>query len=371
MKKITLLLGVVLSFVLFTRVSGQSWTKMDVPALEGKWSLNGIHFTSATNGWAVGYFDESTVSKGDSKGLVLQFKNGNWVKADIAAPSANWTLHGVWFLNDNEGWVFGQNKETMKGLLLHYKSGSWEQVDPGMVATKEWKLFDVFFLNSNEGWAVGGSDGKDSPVLLHFANGNWSVETSKEFSKQTVLAIHALSPDNVYAGGFREGEWGLTGASRAQGSFVISKSTADWEAAKLPLLSKNIICHDIVCIDANNVYAVGWMPAFQNAPETGKVLYFNGKKWSEGTVEGTPKEWNLMSAAFESADKGWAVGFSENKGILVEINKGKWIAIGKKSEPQVSDKWQLRAVSYDGAANYYTAGVDLKTEKGIILLLNK
>mgnify|MGYP000853826658 CR=1 FL=1 len=360
----------VLGFVAFAAMAtAHTWTSMNLPEMSGKWVFTGITFPSPNSGWAAGYVDESTSTKAISKGFVMQFKDGNWKLSEFASPSDNFTFHGIWFLSENEGWAFGQ--DNAKGLLMLYKNGNWEKVDLSIVKATEWKLYDVFFLSNGEGWAVGGCDGKEKPVLLHFSAGAWKQEDSKEFGKQTIMAVSAINADNVYIGGFRDGEWGLTGMNRANGSFILSKAGDEWEPAKLPLLSKNVICRDIICLDANNVYGVGWMPAFQNAPETGKVLFFNGKKWTELSVENTPKEWNLMSVAFESPGKGWAVGFSDNKGLLVEINKDKWAALGKKSEPAVSDKWLLRSITCDGAGNYYAAGGDSKSNKGVILKLAK
>lgn len=360
----------VLGFVAFSDVApAQTWTQMTLPEMTGKWVFTGIAFPTPNSGWAAGYIDESTTSKAISRGFIMHYSDGNWKVSDFAPPSGHFTFHGIWFLDENEGWAYGQ--DNTKGLLMHFKDGNWKMVDLSMVKASEWKLYDLFFINSSEGWAVGGCNGKDKPVVLHFFSGTWKQEDSKEFDKQTLMAIGGTSSGSLYAGGFREGEWGLTGANRANGSFVLSKAGEAWEPAKLPLLSKNVICRDIICLDESNVYGVGWMPAFQSAPETGKVLFFNGKKWAEISVENTPKEWNLMSVAFESTEKGWAVGFSDNKGLLVEISKDKWVALGKKSEPVVSDKWVLRSIAHDGAGNYYAAGGDSKSNKGVMLKLAK
>lgn len=112
----------------------------------------------------------------------------------------------------------------------------------------------------------------------------------------------------MFAGGFREGEFGLVGAKRPQGSYIIYKTKSGCETAKLPLLSKNVITRNIFCLSPTNVYAVGWMPAFQSAPETGKILHFNGSKWNELEAADVGKEWNITSIAFESADMGWPLG---------------------------------------------------------------
>ena len=36
-------------------VYGQWWDSVNPPSVSSSWSLSGVHFTSATEGWAVGY----------------------------------------------------------------------------------------------------------------------------------------------------------------------------------------------------------------------------------------------------------------------------------------------------------------------------
>lgn len=353
-------------------VSGQTWQLLNMPDVPGKWTITGIHFTGPNDGWAVGYnYDEVGFAKNIVHGIILQYKDGTWKNADFKAPSADWTFHGVWFLNQQEGWAFGQEKEKKTGLLMHYKNGLWETVDLSFISMKEWVLYDVFFQNEKEGWAVGSTYGKDKPVLLHYINNKWQQEHITDEKKQTLLCTSGNAAGNMFCAGFREGAFGMAGAGRPIGSFIIAKASAGWEVAKLPMMLNNVICRDILVFDESNVFAVGWMPAFQSAPETGKILYFNGKKWSEIEAEGVPKEWNVMSIAMESLETGWAVGSCNKKGILIQLNQGKWIAMGKKTEPQVSEDWMLMSISHDGKGCYYAAGSDKKTSKGIILKYSK
>lgn len=351
----------------------QTWTAMTLPEIAGNYTLTGISFPGPDNGWAAGFIYRTGFFDADVKGLIMHYTDGKWSLADSPSPSDQWDLKGIWFLNDHHGWAFGQDKSKSSGLLLHYNRGVWEIVNLGFVTLKEWVLYDVFFFNENEGYAAGSSWGNDKPVLLHFHDGKWNIEDVADFKKQTLLAVNGVSPDKVYTGGFREGEFGKTGISRALGSYIISGSTGTWEQAKLPLLAKNIICRDISCLSESHIFAVGWMPAFQNAPETGKILHFNGSKWSEIDAGVDAKEWNLMGIAFENAEKGWAAGNypARNKGLLIEYNKGKWIVPGKKTEPQVSDKWILYGICSDKQGNFYAVGSDQAANKGIILKLNK
>lgn len=351
----------------------QTWTSMPVPDLLGKWTITGINFPTPNHGWAVGYLYDIAFIDAITEGVIIKYNDGKWTRADVAGPSHNWTLHGVWFLDENTGWAFGQNKASSRGLLMKFKDGLWTIVDLEFIDIAEWIIYDAFFASEKEGWIAGGTSGKDGPVLYHYYDGRWEKETAPDFKNQTLLALHGLKTGVLFAGGFREGEFGLAGAKRPQGSYIISKTKSGWETAKLPLLSKNVITRDIFCLSPTNVYAVGWMPAFQSAPETGKILHFNGSKWSEMEAADVGKEWNIMSIAFESADMGWAVGYypDKKKGLLLGFVKGKFTALSKKTEPQISDNWLLRCVTFDGTGSYYAAGSNEKTNTGIILKLSR
>ena len=372
MKKMVALLFL-FSFLSFA-VSSQNWGLINTPDISGKWTLTAVAFPSPEKGFAVGYdYSDVDFAKAVVKGIILEYNNGKWIKTEVKGSSDNWQLNNVWFLNNNEGWATGMNKEKHVGLLMHYKDGKWDIVELPCPALEKWVLYDVFFLNENEGWAAGGTFGKNGPVLFHYKDGKWNFEIFNEFKTQTIMTIYAKSADNVFAGGFREGDIsGIMQINKAYGSFIINNSNG-WTKAKLPLLSGNVICEDFANIDDNNIYAVGWMPAFQSTPRTGQMLHYNGKKWEDIKLPDVAKEWTLSSVDFSDANNGWAVGYnwSRNKGILLQFNKGTWSSVDKKTEPQVSENWLLRDVVYDGNGNWYAVGGDYKSDKGVILKLQK
>jgi len=357
-----------------TSLNAQNWTLMTPPGISGKWVLTGVAFPTSENGFAVGYdYSDVDFTKAVTKGIIIEYKGGSWAKSEYPQPSVNWQLNKVWFLNENEGWAVGMNKETKAGLLMHYKSGKWEIVDLPSPGYEKWILYNVFFLNENEGWVAGGSFGKDGPVLFHFKDGKWSHETSKEFAKQTIMAVHAFSPSNVFAGGFREGDLsGIMQTNKAYGSFIINSATG-WEKEKLPMLSGNVVCEDFAAINEKSLYAAGYMPDFQNTPRTGQILHYDGKKWENIKLDDPVKEWTLSAIAFADEATGWAVGYNwtKNKGLFLQCKKGQWSGLDKKTEPVVSEKWILHDVVYDGKGAWYAVGGDISADKGIIMKLPK
>jgi len=364
---------VILVLVFFTGlINAQYWTPMELPDLSSKWTITGIDFPTPETGFAVG-FDYTDVDflKAVVKGIILEFREGKWTKAVYPEVSDNWQLNGIFFLNDKEGYATGIDKKANAGIVMHYKNGAWEKISLPSPAFGQWILYDAYFVNENDGWVYGGSYGKDGPVLFRFLNGTWELVKSPEFSTQTIMAVTDIGPADVLAGGFREGDLsGIMQVNKAYGSYV-ARSKTDWAKEKLPLLCGNVVCMKLGKIAADDIFAAGYMPEFNNVPRTGKMMHFDGKKWEEIKLPDVAREWILHGVDFSGPDFGFAVGsnWTKNAGVILRYKKGEWETLDKKSEPQVSENWFLRDVCYDGKSSWYAAGSDETGNKGIILQL--
>lgn len=126
---------VVDSLVLETLDSGETWTRVIVPA---KQELYHVDFSGESKGWIVG-----------DKGLILKTDNSgqNWTKQN---SGANVSLYNVDFRDADFGTVVGS-----EGTILRTENGgaTWDKV-----ATSIKKSFlRVNFINDKTGWIVGGS----------------------------------------------------------------------------------------------------------------------------------------------------------------------------------------------------------------------
>ena len=77
-----------------------------------------------------------------------------WIVVSPPAVSSDWTLYGVHFTSTSEGWAVGSDFYNGKGVLLHFKGDSWASVNPPSVSS-DWELFSVHFTSATEGWVVG------------------------------------------------------------------------------------------------------------------------------------------------------------------------------------------------------------------------
>lgn len=102
------------------------------------------------------------------------------------------SYNAISFINDQEGWVVGNN-----GLIGHTENGGetwYSQINPDLGNRS---LYDLFFLDENAGWAVGFNG-----VILKTSNGgeNWEVE-GVDLTTNFLRGVHFTSPTNGYVVG--------------------------------------------------------------------------------------------------------------------------------------------------------------------------
>ena len=144
---------------------------MDPPQGGPNWLLKGVHFTSSSEGWAVGH------DLANQKGVLLHYSGGVWASVTPPSVTPNWNLEKVHFASAGEGWAVGFALEggNERGSLLHYSGGTWTSVIPPSVSTK-WYLSNIHFTSAAEGWAVGiDASSNHKGVILHYSRGGWDA----------------------------------------------------------------------------------------------------------------------------------------------------------------------------------------------------
>ncbi len=360
---IAIIIGSLCSFLI------ADWAEVETPHVGEKWSLNALSFPAENSGWAVGYDYSATGTETTSYvGIILKYDGSIWSKEEIPQPSDFWSLFDIHFVSTQEGWAVGADQGNSRGSILHYSNGNWQVIEPPEVGYDWWQLYGVRFLNENEGWAVGGAK-KDCAVLLHYKDGIWTDETDYELMNGHTLLTSFPTEGGLWSAGFKEGLLAdISMGSHARGTWEICQKDGVYEKIKQPLLEKNVICEDYHFFDAKTGWKVGWMPAFQKSPDTGKMLKWNGKKWKKVKLDG-PKGWTLRAIDFADEKTGWAVGQNTKKGngLIFECKKGKWSMLKKKKVPEFDGKWELRDVNFDGNSTWWAVGANYSNDYGIIL----
>ena len=190
-------LGFVISLSLLLSLSsfvyGGEWSSVTPPSVSSNWWLNGVYFTSSSDGWAVG-------GDGTNGGAVLlRYSTGTWTSVAAPSISSNWWLNGVHFTSGSEGWVVGMDLTKREGALLHYSGSTWTSEAPPSVSS-DWCLLWVHFTSASEGWAVGGDYTNGRGVLLYYSGGTWTL--AAPLSVEYVAGVYFSSPGEGWAVGY-------------------------------------------------------------------------------------------------------------------------------------------------------------------------
>ena len=172
-------------------------TSITPPAVSGYWTLSGVHFTSANEGWVAGWDSEN------HKGVLLHYENGTWLSVSPPDVSGSWSLSGVHFIMADEGWAVGYDDEKLKGILLHYQDGIWTSVTPPFIMGPYWRLHGIHFTSPTEGWVVGWDYGNYRSALIRYRNGTWiSVTPPAVKNDWDLVGVYFTSPTEGWAVGF-------------------------------------------------------------------------------------------------------------------------------------------------------------------------
>ena len=169
----------------YTTDGGATWNAASVPALDAGLQINGVHFSDATHGLAVGgdpgeEGDEYTDPVPPSSGFILRSDDGgqSWQMVTDGYAGSLWR---VWATDSQHAWAVGGGEA---GLILKSSTGgsSWDQqtVPSGGYGAADY-VADVAFTDSQNGYAVG-NIGEGTPMVLITEDGgaSWSVDATYE-----------------------------------------------------------------------------------------------------------------------------------------------------------------------------------------------
>ena len=322
------------------------WVSVIPPsvAMATNWLLEGVQFTTPTEGWAVGMGD--FFSRGD---IFLHYSGGAWTDVVPAAVSYAYVLSGVHFTSSSEGWAVGMDDNGVHatGALVHFSGGNWNPVTPP-VSTATWKLSGVFFPSPGEGWAVGEDIATHMGILLHYSAGAWSFVSPP--SSADLYGVHFTSPNEGWAvGGVNSG-------------VLIHYLGGNWTAVSPPAVSANWYLAGVYFTSPDE----GWAVGVDSTNARGVLLHYSGGSWASVTPPVVSASWSLKGVHFTSPDEGWAVGTDSinHRGVLLHYSAGKWTSV---IPPSVSSSWYLKGVHFTSAGEGWAVGGDAANKRGALL----
>jgi hypothetical protein len=336
--------------------NGTGWSKVASPNPGGTGSsalntLDGISAHSATDAWAIGWYENSTTAATET--LVLHWNGTSWSKVTSPNPggassgSETSVLNGVSARSAADAWAVGYYINPTTGaeetLVLHWNGTGWSKVaSPNPAGTSSGDdnaLNGVSAASSSDAWAVGFYKNPTThafeTLVLHWNGTNWGKVVSPNPGGTSPgdlndpIGVSTFSATSAWAVGDHQSP--TTGATETlllhwngtNWSTVASPNpggTSGFDINKLPSVSAD---------SATDAWAVGFYQNPTNLAVETLILHGNGSSWSRvtspnpgGTGSGGFNRLNGVSA--RAATDAWAVGSYTGGTLVLHWNGTRW-----------------------------------------------
>jgi hypothetical protein len=265
--------------------------------------LNGVSADSATDAWAVGYYNNPTT--GAFETLALHWNGTKWSK--VASPNpggqtsmnvVNNILDGVSGDSATDAWAVGYYVNPTTGatetLALHWNGTKWSKVaspNPGgMTSTSDnSELTSVSANSATDAWAVGDyvvnpTTGASDTLALHWNGTKWikvaSPNPGGTNSDASSLTSVSASATDAWA----------VGSYFNPTTFAIDTLALHWNGTKWSTVSSpnpggtgafgTSFLSGVSANSATDAWAVGYYPNPTTGAEDTLALHWNGTSWS-------------------------------------------------------------------------------------------
>ena len=241
---------------------GLDWTQVPSPNVSGATQnvLKAVRGTSATNVWAVGFYQGSS---NVSQTLILHWNGSSWKvvpSPDPSGPAMDQELTGVAGSSAQDAWAVGFYYTGVdKSMVLHWNGTAWKQVASPNPGSQGNFLYGVRSTSASDAWAVGSAfNGTADKTLIVRWNGTaWKQVASPNPGGAThnndLVSVAATTATDAWAvGEYDSGTGTRTLALHWDGSA--------WTQATTPNLGGSSIDDAFTAVAASvagNVWAVG------------------------------------------------------------------------------------------------------------------
>ena len=235
--------------------------------------LDGVYFVDENNGWVTGWGQ-----------LILHTTNGGatWGLQNTPATS----LHSVFFTDLMNGWAAGSSSQ-----IIHTTDGGATWTVQQNLGSQE--ILQLFFINENMGWAVGGFydllSGSYGRVIYNTTDGgnNWNVQYNMTFQAE-LNSIYFIDSNTGYA----DGGSGIMKTTNGGSSWFVQQSISGFTLG------------DIFFTSSTTGYVTGWYTGVPHYTAIFKTTD-GGNSWNQTSLG---QNEDLTGLYFTSELNGWAVG---------------------------------------------------------------
>ena len=306
--------------------TGQAWTTLDPPELEGV-TIQDLHMISSLAGW---------IAAGEH---AFAYTGAGWVERSTGlGPDALSLSRLAVVPGTGDVYAVGRNWATPPGphsALAHWDGGAWQEGSIAVPATVVWA--DAAFASATDGWIVGADTfGGSTPVLRHWNGATWSALAgpagAAALQRVSVAVPGALwvTGEDAAGGGhiyrYAGGAWTAwdTPGSGMPGAITFLSPTDGWVAT-----FDNLLHWD----------GTTWTVEYARAPHGGYLAALagvSGSVWAVGAADtvlyrvsdvvwqqqrGGPAGNALFGVATAGTDEAWAVGTT---GTLLHFHDDAW-----------------------------------------------
>ncbi len=292
------------SSTLVERWDGQKWRRVSVPGADRGW-LTGVDAASSDNVWAVG----TTHGKGPK---FLHWDGRQWSTVPPASPPGNEhpgsdDLKDVAAVSGNDAWAVGLHWPSGSNpttLIEHWDGQKWSRVPSPNPGTRGQSLEAVSAVSATDVWAVGykntGLEKKSRAIALHWDGQKWRT-TPMELPRgnSQLFAVNAVSSDNVWAVGARDGE-----------PFTMHWDGSRWRMLPRAPAKTNVRLRAVTPDGRGGVWVAGTAWSSNKAGVSPAYFHWDGDTWTKGTSQAP--EGRVYGLAVASSGPGgtstWAAG---------------------------------------------------------------
>ncbi len=174
--------------------STNTWSKVtsDNPSSTSYNYLTGVAIDNSGNIYATGYYSSY-------QPLIEKWNGTKFAQQTISLPSGYTSvqLNSIAFSSATNGWAvgFASNSSGFSHVIYHYDGSSWT---PTVGSITHGDLLSVTIVSDSEAWAVGHQGTSNNvPLILHYTNGSWSEDTSFNGHYPTGTNLQAVGTDGT------------------------------------------------------------------------------------------------------------------------------------------------------------------------------
>lgn len=277
---------------------GSRWSSLPTPSRGFSATLRSVSAAPGGDVWAVGD------SAADS--ITLRWNGTAWTEVEAPDPGFSFLdLNGVTTLSATNAWAVGfyDVAGSWRTLTMHWDGASWSLVDSQSPDPQLNLLAGVTAVSADDVWTVGWTF-SGGTLALHRTGSDWTrAVTANEGTGDNVLnAISARTPQDIWAVGHAEDH-----------SLTMHFDGTAWTVVPSPNRQYGIRLEDVVAIAADDVWAVGWTGS-NNFDDENIALHWDGASWTIVPTpqpgEGTDRLFAIDAAGPNDV---WATGFYENE----------------------------------------------------------